>query len=86
MFRSKGPTTCTCCCGEGPQCFTHCILRCKEFQKARDRYLPFLEDLYAWLSRIINQTFLTVTVALDSEKATTIISTIYCLMFYLVDK
>ena len=60
------PTTCP-CCGEGLQSFTHWILRCKEFQEARNRYLPFLKDLYAWLSRrIINQTIL--SVVLDSER------------------
>ena len=70
MVRSECPTTCP-CCGEGPQSFTHWILRCKEFQEARDRYLPFLEDLYAWLSHSINQTSLLdvdVAVALDSER------------------
>ena len=63
------PTTCP-CCGEGSQTFTHWILRCKEFQEARDRYMPFLQDLYTWLSSIINQTSpsLSLSVALDSER------------------
>ena len=49
------------------QSFTHCILRCKVFKEARAQHLPFLDELYAWLTRIINQTSLEVTRESESD-------------------
>ena len=59
MVSNQCPTTCP-CCGEGLQSFTHWILRCKVFKEARDQHMPFLDELYAMLNRIIDQTSLEV--------------------------
>ena len=66
MVSNQCPTTCP-CCGEGSQSFTHWILRCKVFKEARAQHLPFLDELYAWLTRIINQTSLEVTRESESD-------------------
>jgi len=57
-----------CCpfCGVSVNSFSHWIFPCRELESYRNKYLPFLDDLFLKFAMIIEQKSL--DVSLDSEK------------------